>query len=110
MLVEEWTISRSAEEVMNLMQSAGVPAGVLQNGEDMQEHDPQLRHRHLYWSLDHPEVGTYHALRPVFTVSKAPYELKRAPLQGEHSEYVLKEILGMSDEEIAQMVIEGCLQ
>ncbi len=109
-LVEEWTISRSAEEVMKLMQAAGVPAGVLQNGEDLQEHDPQLKYRHLYWSLDHPEVGKYTALRPDFVVSKSPYELKRAPLQGEHNEYVLKKILGMSDEEIAELVMEGCLQ
>jgi crotonobetainyl-CoA:carnitine CoA-transferase CaiB-like acyl-CoA transferase len=82
----------------------------LRNGEDLQEHDPQLKHRHLYWSLEHPEVVKYTALRPDFTVSKSPYELRRAPLQGEHNEYVLKQILGMPDEEVAELVIEGILQ
>ncbi|MDD5044978.1 MAG: CoA transferase [Candidatus Omnitrophica bacterium] len=109
-LVNEWTMNYSAEDVMHLMQAAGVAAGVLQNGQDLQDKDPQLKHRHLYWNLKHPEVGEYHALRPDFLLSKSPYEIKRAPLQGEHNEYVLREILGMSDEEIAELVIEGALE
>ena len=108
-LISEWTINYPAEQVMEQMQSAGVAAGVLQNSIDMQEYDPQLKHRHFYWSLEHPEVGRYTALRPNFVVSKAPYEIKRAPLLGEHNEYVLKEILGMSDDEIAELVIQGVL-
>jgi len=106
-LVEEWTINYSAEEVMSVMQAAGVAAGVLQNGEDLLEHDPQLRHRHSFWELDHPEIGKYRPPRPSFVLSKSPCELRRAPLLGEHNEYALKEFLGMSDEEIAELVIEG---
>ncbi len=109
-LVEEWTINYSAEEVMTLMQEAGVAAGLLENAEDLQEHDPQLKHRHLYWKLEHPRQGEYTAPRPVFTVSKTPCEVRRAPLLGEHNEYVLKEILGMSDEEIAELIVEGVLE
>jgi len=43
-------------------------------------------------------------------LSKASYEPRRAPLLGEHNEYALKEILGMSDEEIAELVIEGVIE
>jgi benzylsuccinate CoA-transferase BbsF subunit len=109
-LVEEWTINHLAEEVMIMMQAAGVAAGVLLNAEDLQEHDPQLKHRHLYWKLEHPDFGQYTAPRPGFLMSKSVYEMQRAPLQGEHNEYVLKGILGMSDEEIAELVIEGVLE
>jgi benzylsuccinate CoA-transferase BbsF subunit len=109
-LVEEWTIHRSAEAVMRILQAAGVGAGVLQTGEDLLEHDPQLRHRHFFWELDHPEIGKYHPYRPSFLLSKSPCELRRAPLLGEHSEYVLKEILGMSDDKIAELVIEGAVE
>ncbi len=38
------------------------------------------------------------------------YEMKRAPLLGEDNEYVLKEILDMTDDEIAELVIEGVLE
>jgi len=109
-LVEEWTINYSPKEVMTMMQAAGVGAGVVQTAEDLLEYDPQLKHRHFYWELDHPEAGRYRAPGPPFGLSKSPYELRRAPLLGEHNEYVLKEILSMSDEEIAELVIEGVVE
>ena len=109
-LVDDWTISHSAEEVMNLMQTAGVPAGVAQTGEDLLEHDPQLKHRHFYWEVEHPEVGKYLAPGHASMLSKSPYEVRRAPLLGEHTEYALKEIIGMSDEEIAELVAVGAVE
>jgi benzylsuccinate CoA-transferase BbsF subunit len=109
-LVEDWTIHYAAEEVMNLMQKHGVPAGVLQNAEDLQEHDPQLKHRNLYRTLSHPKQGKYVAPRPVFMASKCTCDVQRAPLLGEHNEYVMKEILGISDKEISELVVEGVLE
>ncbi len=85
---------------MCMMQAAGVTAGVLQTGEDLLENDPQLKHRNFFRELDHPEVGKHHVPGPPFKLSETPFELKRAPLVGEHNEYVLKEILGMSDEDM----------
>lgn len=104
-LVNEWTVNRTAEEVMTLMQAAGVPAGVVKNYEDLRDYDPQLKHRHFFWELEHPEAGKY--LSPSgahFLLSKTPYELKRAPLLGEHNDYVFKGLLGLSDEEVAELV------
>ena len=109
-LVEEWTINYSAEEVMNLMQAAGVGAGVVESSQDILEHDPQLKHRHFFWELDHPEIGKHRLRGHSFVLSKSPYEVRRAPLLGEHNEYALKELLGMSDDEIAELVIEGVLE
>jgi len=108
-LVETWTINRSAEEVMTVMQAAGVGAGVLQNGEDMLELDPQLRHRRSFREVDHPEIGKYRPPRTSFILSKVPCELRPAPLLGEHSEYALKEFLGMTDEEIVELVVGGII-
>ncbi len=109
-LIEEWTISRTAEEVMEQMQAAGVAAGVLKTVEDLMEHDPQLAHRHHYWKLDHPEIGEYAAWGPPFKLSKSPAELRSAPLLGEHNEYAMKDILGMTDEEIVELTIEEVLE
>lgn len=109
-LVEEWTINHSAEEVMSMMQTAGVAAGVLQTNVDLLEHDPQLKHLHFYWELDHPEIGKHHVAAPPFVLSKSPCEVRRAPLLGEDNEYALKEILGLSDEEIVELVIEEVLK
>jgi benzylsuccinate CoA-transferase BbsF subunit len=109
-LVEEWTCARTAEEVMRLMQAAAVAAGVLQTGQDILDNDPQLRHRHSFWELEHPEVGVQRAQGPPFLLSKAPCRMSRAPMLGEHGGYVLKELLGMSDEEVAGLVIGGVVQ
>ncbi len=105
-LIEEWTNNYSAEEVMSMMQMAGVAAGVVQTPEDLMEHDPQLKHRHFYWELDHPEIGKYRAPDSPYVLSKATCELRRGPLLGEHNEYALKELLGMSDEEVAELLME----
>ena len=109
-LVAQWTHTRTAEEVMTALQAAGVAAGVLQTGEDTIEKDPQLKHRHLYWELDHPEIGKYRGVAPSFILSRYPYELQSAPLMGEHNEYALKEFIGMSDEEINELIREGVLE
>ena len=110
-LVEEWTINYSPDEVMSMMQAAGVPAGARRTGMDMQlDKDPQLKERQFYCELDHPVIEKYRARRPTFILSKVPYEMRPSPLIGEHNEYVFKELLGMSDEEISELVIEGAIE
>jgi len=109
-LIGEWTIQRSAEEVMTAMQAKGVPAGVLETDQELLEQDPQLKHRQYFRQLDHPEVGKHIVHREAFTLSKSQSEMVRAPLLGEHNEYALKHILGMSDDEIAELVVAGVLE
>jgi benzylsuccinate CoA-transferase BbsF subunit len=108
-LVEEWTIKHSPEEVMSLMQAAGVAAGVVANAKDVAE-DPQLGHYHFFHELDHPEMGKlsfYHG--PLFRLSKTPYEVGRPPLVGEDNDYVYTKLLGISDEEWVQLMAEGVI-
>jgi len=110
-LIGKWTIRRSPKKVMEMMQAAGVAAGVLSTGEDMLEHDDQLKHRQYWQRLEHTEIGegVYYGATPSFIMSKCPWEVTRAPLMGEHNEYVLKEILGKSDEEINELIREEVL-
>jgi benzylsuccinate CoA-transferase BbsF subunit len=108
--VEEWTVNYTPQEVMRRMQEAGVPAGVVESGEDLVA-DPQLNHRGTHIILEHPEIGphTYHP--PPYRFSKTPHKLTMpAPCLGQHNEYVLKEILGMSDDEVADLLIAGALE
>jgi crotonobetainyl-CoA:carnitine CoA-transferase CaiB-like acyl-CoA transferase len=109
-VVEAWTVNRSPEEIMSMMQEAGVASGIVENVEDLIEKDPQLQHRNFFWRLPHPELGQYIAPGHPFQLSKTPVELRRAPLLGEHNEYVFREILGMSDDEIAELTIDGVVE
>lgn len=106
-LVEEWTHNFTAEQVMSMMQEAGVPAGVVSNAEDL-FHDPNVRHYQHFHELDHPVMGVCDYYQgPGFRLSEAPYEVGRPPLLGEHNEYVYTKILGLSDDEFVQLLQEG---
>ena len=90
---------------MKLLQAAGVPSGIVGTAEDQMEHNPQLKFREFYQERDHPELGRYRPPRQPCVLSKTPGEIKRAPLYGEHNEYAFKEILGMTDDEIAELAV-----
>ncbi|UCG84315.1 MAG: CoA transferase [Dehalococcoidia bacterium] len=109
-LMGKWTRNFTPEEIMARLQLAGVAAGVVQTGEDMVDHDPQLRHRDHFEVLEHAEMGTHISERPPFRLSRTPSEPQRPfPSFGEHTEYVAKEILGMGDEEFAELIGAGVL-
>jgi crotonobetainyl-CoA:carnitine CoA-transferase CaiB-like acyl-CoA transferase len=110
-IVEEWTVGSTAEEVMLLLQQAGVGAGVVQNAEDQLVRDPQLRAREYYAHLDHAETGrsTYDGMP--YRLSATPWVIRKpAPLFGEHTVYVAEELLGMSVDEVSQCYTEGVLE
>ena len=109
-LVESWTSSLAAEEVAGRLQASGVSAGVVQSGKDLIE-DPQLKHRHHFWYLNHPEMGICAYDGPPFKLSETPAELRMpAPCLGEHTEHVCTQILGMSDEEFVELLAEGVFE
>ena len=106
-LVESWTVQHTAEEAMALLQSAGAAAGVVQTGEDLSR-DPQLKARGFFRRVaDHQ--GEYR------TIESAPYKLSRtpgrvtkgAPEFAADMTYVLRELLGMSDDEVDECAIAG---
>lgn len=106
-LIGEWTINFTPEEIMLKMQSAGVPAGVVETCPELFE-DVQLQHRQHFRELEHPELGKYHPEAPAFKLSKTPAELNRpAPCLGQHNGYVYNKLLGISDEEFVALTEEG---
>ena len=108
--VTAWTLEHTTEELMVLLQSKGVPAGVVQNARDVLDADEHLKARGYYQYLDHPETGRSAYDGAPFVLSKTPGKLRSpAPLLGQDNEYVCKEILGMNDEEIADALIAEAL-
>jgi benzylsuccinate CoA-transferase BbsF subunit len=108
-LVEDWTIQHSPEEVQNQMQAAGIAAGSVKSGHDL-DSDPQLQHRQYYWTLDHPDIGGFTYTGMPAKMSETPYEIKRAPTLGEHTEHVCTHFLGMSDEEFIELMADGVFE
>jgi len=108
--VTSWTRTRSAEEVMATLQAAGVDAGVVENFEDLTR-DPQLAHRRHFREVEHRVIGKHLAETNGTRFSRTPEEIRMAaPCLGEHSEYVYRELLGMSAEEYSALLADGVFQ
>ena len=105
----EWTSQRKAEDVMATLQAAGVPAGVVQNARDCLN-DPHLQARGYYQYLEHPEAGRTAYDGSGFRLSRTPARFTSpAPCLGEHTYQVCTEILGLSPDEVADLLAEQVL-
>ena len=91
-----------------MLQQAGVPATAVVTMEEYVMHDPQVKERGIYqWLPYHDGV-----LDPIFRVpwvlSKTPTVLDRcAPYVGQHNDHLLKDMLGMPANEVAQLLEEN---
>jgi benzylsuccinate CoA-transferase BbsF subunit len=102
--VNKWTAQYTPQEVMTMMQEAGVPAGVVQNAQDIVDFDPHVKARELLLKLHHPVIGDYLHTRWPFILSKTQANIRTGPLIGAHNYYVCTEILGMSEEEFVELL------
>ncbi len=109
-LVEEWTLQHEPGEVMNTLQKAGVAAGVcLRPAETLT--DPQLQWLNAFVEVDHPVAGKRIYPNVPFKMSEAKLPPSRpAPILGQHTAEICRELLKMSDSEISSLKDEGVLE
>ncbi len=110
--ISAWTSALEATEVMERCQAAGVPAGVVQTGVDLVEHDPQLARSGFLRKIDdsHPTAGTTHADRLPIYFERTPCDGYERPREiGEDNAEVLKDWLGMGEEEVRAGEARGIL-
>lgn len=105
-LIGAWTIERTAEQVEVLMQSHGIAASVVLSTRDLME-DAHVKHQNFLRLVEHSRLGSHRVRASAFRLSKTPDRVFGGPALGEHNEYVLKELLGMSDEEISDALAQG---
>lgn len=106
-IIGHWTVTRDAFAVMTELQAAGIPAGVAEQGPHLLA-DPHLNARGFWETVTHPEAGTAPFLSRPFQFSKTPGVTRRhAPLLGEHTEEVLRDVGGLTDAEIAELAALG---
>jgi len=109
-VIASWTRELDAYDVMYLLQSAGVPAGVVQNQRDKSERDPQLRARGFYQRAGHPALGEHAYEGLPFALSRSDWSVRRGgPLLGEHTIDVYRDLLGRSDEQVARLAEEAAI-
>ena len=105
-IIEAWTVEQDHCEAMRILQDAGVPAGAVLTAPELLT-DPHLNDRGFIEVVTHPEAGTFPLRGVIWKLSKTPGSIRKsAPCLGEHNEYVLGELLGMSKEEIGKLAEE----
>ena len=109
MLVAGWMGEHTPEEVMALLQEQGVAAGVVQNAGNL-ANDPQLRGRGFFVELDHPELGNTISDATPVRLSDTPAKYSWvAPVRGQDNDNVYKRLLGMSEDELAELRQRGII-
>ena len=109
-LISAWTSSRTVEQVERALQAVGVPAHRVATMQDAHE-DAQLAHREHWWRSEHPVVGALSYESPAWRLSATPPPRPaHAPLLGQDSEYVYRELLGYSEDEFTELLVEGVVQ
>jgi crotonobetainyl-CoA:carnitine CoA-transferase CaiB-like acyl-CoA transferase len=101
--IEEWTCRHDNYEVMYILQRAGIAAGPVLDQRDA-FHDAQLTSRGFFEQVSHREAGTHLYPGMLWKMGKTPISIRKPPpCLGEHNDYVFKEVLGMSDDEVAEL-------
>ena len=100
-----WTAQHDAQELMVRLQHAGVPATACLHHPEMTE-DPQLEARGFFQQITHPAAGTHLYPGPMAQFARTPLAPARwpAPLLGQHNEQLLRGLVGLGEEEYAQLV------
>ena len=106
--IGEWSGRHSVEEVLGLLEAAGVPAGPIYNVQDMLE-DPHFQARGLFEDVD---VQGKNLKIPAITprLQRTPGRSDWAgPALGDHNQEIYQGLLEMDDERFADLVDRGII-
>jgi benzylsuccinate CoA-transferase BbsF subunit len=109
-IIQTWTSSRHAHEVADALQHAGVAAAVVADNKYLSEEDGHLAARDYFVYREHPEVGKRQHAGIPWKMSRTETVVRAAaPTIGQHTEEVMTQLLGYSENEVAKLRADGAL-
>lgn len=107
-LITTWTKQRQGTKIMEALQAAKVPAGLVQDLPTITQADPQMRARQFTYPVDHQVLGKHLTDGIPARLSKTPGNRDRsAPLLGQDNNLIFRGLLGYDDTRMAEMLESG---
>jgi formyl-CoA transferase len=106
--IEEWTKTMSKFEVMEKCNARDIPVGPILSMKEIAE-EPSLRATGTVVEVDHPGRGKYLTVGNPVKLSDSPADVRRSPLLGEHTEEILRKVLGYSEKDVAEIKLSGAI-
>ena len=98
-MLNEFGSKFTKREFMAILNELDVPCGPIMSTEDL-ANDEHVQGRQMYVELDHPQRGTWYNVGMPIKLSDSPADIQRSPTLGEHTEEILRGVLGYADEHI----------
>ena len=105
-LITKFASNHTKREFMAILNPLDVPCGPIMSTEDL-ANDEHVRGRDMYVELDHPQRGKWYNVGMPIKLSESPAVIRRSPLLGEHTDEVLKEVLGYDAAQIEKLKTAG---
>jgi formyl-CoA transferase len=106
--IEEWTKTMTKFEVMETCNKHDIPVGPILSMKEIAE-EKSLRDTGTVVEVDHPGRGKYLTVGNPVKLSDSPADVRRSPLLGEHTEEILRKVLGYSEKEVGEIKLSGAI-
>jgi formyl-CoA transferase len=106
--IEKWTMTMTKMEVMETLNPLDIPCGPILSMKEIAA-EPALRKTGTVVEVDHPTRGKYLTVGNPIKLSDSPADVQRSPLLGEHTEEILRTVLGMTDDDIQSAKQQGAI-
>jgi formyl-CoA transferase len=106
--IEEWTKTMTKFEVMEKCNARDIPVGPILSMKEIAE-EPSLRATGTVVEVDHPGRGKYLTVGNPVKLSDSPADVRRSPLLGEHTDEILRKVLGYSEKDVADIKLSGAI-
>jgi crotonobetainyl-CoA:carnitine CoA-transferase CaiB-like acyl-CoA transferase len=108
-LLDRMVAQRTRDEWIALLEEVGVPCGPINDIGEVFE-NPQVQARGIAMDMPHPSAGKVTLVRSPMKLSATPASADMPPpLLGQHTDEVLRDVLGRSDDDIAALRAKGVL-
>ncbi len=105
--LQEVFLTKSYEEWEPILLGRGIPMGAINDIAQVVEH-PQVKARGSLVEVEHPRLGKVTVAGPAARLSETPAAVRTAsPLMGQHTDEVVKELLGLGEAQIAELRAAG---